>query len=150
MRTWVRRGLGSLVVVLVAIQFVPYGRDHVNPPVVGEPPWDGPRTEELARRACFDCHSNETNWPWYTNIAPLSWWIDGNVREGRRELNFSEWGTKNQEGHEAAETVRKGSMPPVDYTWLHPAARLTDEELQALERGLAATFGDEGEGEEGD
>ncbi len=149
MRRWLRRGLVGLVVLFVAIQAIPYGRAHANPPVKGEPPWDSPRTEELARRACYDCHSNETNWPWYTNIAPLSWWIENNVREGRDELNFSEWGVRRQEGGEAAETVRKGSMPPIEYTWLHPAARLGDEELQALERGLAATFGSEHEGGEG-
>ena len=151
MRAWVRRGLGILIGLLVVIQFIPYGRAHANPPVEGEPQWDSPRTEELVRRACYDCHSNETTWPWYTNIAPLSWWIENNVREGRHELNFSEWGVRRQEGGEAVETVRKGSMPPIDYTWLHPSARLTDQELQDLERGLIATFGaGEGRGGEDD
>ena len=65
-----------LIVLIVAvggfllIQFVPFGRDHTNPPVVQEPKWDSPATRELAKRACFDCHSNETVWPWYSNIAP--------------------------------------------------------------------------------
>jgi len=65
--------LGVLVGLLVVIQFVPYGRAHTNPPVAQEPIWDSPQTRELARRACFDCHSNETMWPWYSNIAPISW-----------------------------------------------------------------------------
>jgi hypothetical protein len=60
------------VVVFVAIQLVPYGRDHTNPPVTAEPRWDSPQTRTLAVSACFDCHSNETAWPWYTNVAPFS------------------------------------------------------------------------------
>ena len=59
--------------LFLAIQFVPYGRDHSNPPVIGEPTWNSPETRALAVRACFDCHSNETVWPWYSNIAPVSW-----------------------------------------------------------------------------
>ena len=66
------RWLGTAVaVVLVAIQLVPYGRDHRNPPVTQEPRWDRPETRALAMRACFDCHSNETVWPWYTYVAPV-------------------------------------------------------------------------------
>ena len=63
--------LGVLCLGLV-IQLLPYGRDHTNPPVVAEPLWDSPQTRALAKRACFDCHSNETIWPWYTNVAPVS------------------------------------------------------------------------------
>ena len=70
-----------LIIIVVAvggfllIQLVPFGRDHTNPPVVQEPNWDSPATRELAQRACFDCHSNETVWPWYSNIAPVSWLV---------------------------------------------------------------------------
>jgi len=62
-------------IVFIAMQLVPYGHAHTNPPVTGEPKWDSPQTRELAKRACFDCHSNETDWPWYSNIAPVSWLI---------------------------------------------------------------------------
>ena len=145
---WVKWGLASLIGVLVIIQVVPYGRDHTNPPVVEEPVWDSTRTRDLAVRACFDCHSNETVWPWYSNVAPLSWLVQRDVDEGREELNLSEW-DRPQEGEESAETVREGSMPPGQYLLTHPGARLTDAELTALAGGLAATLGDEGqEGED--
>ena len=141
MRKWIFRSVIAVVVVGVVIQFVPYGRDHANPPVIEEPAWDSARTRDLAVAACFDCHSNETRWPWYSNVAPISWLLQRDVDEGREELNFSEWHTE-QEGDEAAETIRDGSMPPWQYTLTHPEARLSDTDLEALEAGLAATFGD--------
>jgi mono/diheme cytochrome c family protein len=132
--------LTGLLVLLAAAQLVPYGRDHGKLPVVAEPAWDTPATRELARRACFDCHSNETQWPWYSNIAPLSWLIQRDVNDGRDELNWSEWGT-DEVGDESAETVIEGSMPLDGYSLLHPEARLSDREINALIAGLVATFG---------
>lgn len=142
MRKWIFGGLITVVVVGVVIQFVPYGRDHTNPPVVTEPAWDSEQTRDLAVAACFDCHSNDTEWPWYSNVAPISWALQRDVDEGREELNFSEWHLE-QEGDEAAETVRDGSMPPWQYTLTHPEARLSDADVAALEAGLAATLGDD-------
>jgi len=78
-----------LVGVAIAIQAVPYGRHHGNPPVLAEPSWDSPQTRVLTARACFDCHSNATVWPWYSNIAPISWLVQHDVDEGRRAVNFS-------------------------------------------------------------
>lgn len=147
---WIRRGVIAAAVLALAIQLVPYGRDHTNPPVIQEPAWDSQQTRELAVAACFDCHSNETEWPWYTNVAPVSWLTQRDVDEGRDELNFSEW-HRDQDGDEAAETVRDGSMPPWPYTVTHADARLDAAEVAALEAGLAATFGDDGsEGESSD
>jgi hypothetical protein len=143
---WLLVGLG---VLLLAVQFVPYGRAHDNPPVTAEPPWDSPVTRDLAVRACFDCHSNQTRWPWYSNIAPMSWLIQRDIDEGRDELNWSEWGPES-EGDESAETVLEGSMPPGAYTLLHQEARLTDQEMDALVEGLVATFGSEDEDESED
>jgi mono/diheme cytochrome c family protein len=140
--TIARWGAAILAVLFLAIQLVPYGRDHDNPPVAAEPAWDSPETRALTVAACFDCHSNETEWPWYTNVAPLSWLVQRDVEEGREELNFSEW-NRRQEGEEAAETVREGSMPPWTYTLLHSEARLDDAQIDALAAGLARTFGDE-------
>ena len=140
--------LGVLVVAFAVIQAVPYGRDHSNPPVRQEPAWDSPATRALAVDACFDCHSNETSWPWYSNIAPMSWLVQRDVDNGREALNFSEW-DQEQEGEDAAEAVQEGSMPPDYYGWLHPKARLSSEERQALIRGLRAMFGG-GEGGEGE
>jgi hypothetical protein len=71
--------------VAVLIQLVPFGRDHTNPVVTAEPRWDSPVTRELADRACFDCHSNETEWPWYAGVAPVSWLVYRDVsRVGKR------------------------------------------------------------------
>jgi len=132
--------VASLVALalLLVIQVVPYGRDHHNPPVVAEPRWNSSTTRELAVRACFDCHSNQTQWPWYSNVAPMSWLVQNHVEEGRRELNFSVW--SQGEGDEAAEAVRDGEMPPRSYTLLHPEARLTDAEREQLARGLDASL----------
>lgn len=141
---WVKRGLLGLLLLVILIQFIPYGRDHTNPAVVAEPAWDSPVTRDLAVRACFDCHSNETVWTWYSNVAPMSWLVQRHVDEGRNELNFSEWHLP-QEADEAAETVRDGSMPTRDYLLTHPEARLSDQELLDLEAGLIATFGDGGD-----
>ncbi len=133
--------VAALVVVGLAIQLVPYGRDHTNPPVVMEPSWDSPQTRELAVRACFDCHSNQTVWPWYSNIAPISWLVQQDVDSGRSKLNFSRWDNPGKEARESAETVQKGEMPPSYYVVIHPEANLSSDEKAALARGLAATVG---------
>ncbi len=135
------RLLQALVVAFVAIQLVPYGRAHTNPAVVQEAPWDSPRTRELAVRACFDCHSNQTTWPWYSNVAPASWLLQHDVDEGREELNFDDWQKPYKEAKESGKTVREGEMPPWFYLPLHPHAKLTDEEKRALAEGLDATVG---------
>jgi mono/diheme cytochrome c family protein len=130
------------IVGFLLIQLVPYGRNHNNPPVVGEPNWDSPQTRELAQRACFACHSNETTWPWYSNVAPVSWLVQNDVDEGRRRLNFSTWGSGGQgrEPGEAMETISQGRMPPAQYLIANPQARLTPAEKQALAEGLRTTI----------
>ena len=135
------RGLLGLLVVFVAAQLVPYGRAHTNPPVVSEPRWDQPRTRALAVRACFDCHSNQTAWPWYASVAPASWLTQRHVDEGRRVLNFSDWSRAYEAASECAEEVLEGKMPTRDYALVHPHARLSDEERRALAAGLTATLG---------
>ena len=133
--------LGLIALAVIVIQLIPYGRDHTNPPVIAEPRWDSPRTRELAVRACFDCHSNETVWPWYTNIAPISWLTQRDVNEGRRELNFSEWNRPPEEPQEVARSVQTGQMPPPYYSFVQGKARLSPTETQELIRGLEATLG---------
>lgn len=140
---WLRWSIVAVVGGFLLIQLIPYGRAHDNPPTITEPAWDSTQTRELAVRACFDCHSNETTWPWYSNVAPLSWWLQRDVDEGREELNLSEW-NRPQEGDEAAESVREGWMPPAAYGLLHPDGRLTDTELDALATGLSRTLGGDG------
>lgn len=127
------------VVGLLAIQLVPYGRDHTNPAVVAEPPWDSPATRATAVIACFDCHSNQTVWPWYSNIAPMSWLVQRDVDEGRKRLNFSTW-TAGQ-GAASAGMVSSGEMPPFRYQLAHPETRLSDADKAAFIDGLTATFG---------
>lgn len=131
----------ATVAFSVLIQLVPYGRRHTNPPVNTEPEWQGEQTRALVVRACFDCHSNQVRWPWYSNVAPISWLIQSHVDEGREELNYSEWDLFYDEADESAETVLEGEMPPADYIWLHPSARLSDSERLELISGLEATFG---------
>lgn len=128
------------VLGFIALQLVPYGRNHTNPPMQAEPKWDTPRTRELAKRACFDCHSNETAWPWYSNIAPVSWLIQKDVDEGRTKMNFSEWNKPQGEARSAARNVQRGSMPPAKYVPLHPTANLSAEEKQALITGFNASL----------
>ncbi len=102
-RNLVLKIVGGLIAVgvlgFIAIQFVPV--DKSNPPVVSEPKWDSPQTQALAERACYDCHSNQTKWPWYSNVAPVSWLLARHVQEGRDKLNFSEWGVNNSSAGEA-------------------------------------------------
>ena len=133
--------LAGFMGLLLIIQFIPYGRDHTNPPVIAEPAWDSLQTRALFFRACADCHSNETKWPWYSTIAPASWLITRDVMEGRATFNVSEWGRPDNEGDDAAETVQNGEMPPWFYLPLHPEANLSPAERQQLINGLLATFG---------
>lgn len=128
--------------LFVLLQIVPYGRQS-NPPVVAEPHWDSPGTRELAQRACFDCHSNETIWPAYSRIAPASWLVARDVEKGRAAMNFSEWQRPQKEAHEAAEVVREGEMPMAIYVLMHPSVRLSTAERAALASGLGRTTGGE-------
>ena len=135
-----------ILLVLLAIQLVPYGRDHTNPPVQAEPAWDSPQTRAFAVTACFDCHSNETVWPWYSNIAPMSWLVQWDVDHGRQAMNYSEWGTGGGEGDDSAESYAEGEMPPWYFVLLHPDANLSAADREAFRQGLQATFGGEGGG----
>lgn len=138
---WIFRLLLLGLIVLLAIQFVPYGRDHNNPRTVQEVRWDSVQTRALAQDACMDCHSNLTEWPWYANVAPISWLTTRDVEDGRAKLNFSEW-QRPQEADldEVLSAIREKEMPPVQYRLVHSAARLTDAERQQLADGLAKTW----------
>ena len=141
-RARVLRGLGiGVIVAILILQLVPYGRRHTNPAGRVEPGWDSPTTRGLAVRACYDCHSNETVWPWYSHVAPVSWLVQRDVDEGRRKLNFSAWDRPQKEARESAKTVRKGEMPPWFYPLIQREARLTAAETRALLAGLEATLG---------
>ena len=130
-----------LLAGFVVIQFVPYGRHHQNPPIMGEPAWDAPATRDLAKQACFDCHSNETTWPAYSRVAPVSWLVQHDVDEGRAALNFSEWQRPQKEAADAAKETREGEMPPDIYMLMHGHARLGDADRDRLVSGLERTLG---------
>lgn len=142
-----------LIVVFGLIQLIPYGRNHTNPAVVGEPSWDSPETRALAVRACFDCHSNETVWLWYSKVAPVSWLVQRDVDEGREKLNFSEWQVyvengengeveeKEYEWDDIEEVIRSGEMPLPIYLIQHPEAKLSAAEKEQLIEGLLVSTG---------
>ena len=123
---------------LLAIQFLPFGRQHTNPAISAEPAWPDPAIRSLAVRACFDCHSNETTWPWYSNVAPISWLIQKDVAEARSILNFSEWDRSQRGTRESGEVIQEGEMPPGYYRLLHKAARLSAAEAAALAQALGS------------
>jgi len=127
-------GVGALV--FVAIQFIPYGRaSHTNPPAANAFTWPNAQAEAIARRSCYDCHSNETKWWWATSIAPFSWLVQRDVDGGRSHLNFSDF-----DGQPSAEELQHavdGDMPPIQYIVMHWNARLSDAEKQTLVQGYA-------------
>jgi hypothetical protein len=128
----------AVVVVFAALQLIPVNR--TDPPVSREVNWDSPQTRALVKRACFDCHSNETAWPWYTGIAPSSFYVANHVAEGRQRLNFSAWDQPNSDFEEAQRSINNGQMPLWDYVLIHPDASLSATEKAQLISGLQATF----------
>jgi hypothetical protein len=130
--------IGIAVVLFVVIQIIPYGRSsHSNPPATNQFTWTDPQAEAIAKTACYDCHSNETKWWWATNIAPFSWLVQHDVDEGRAHLNFSEF-DGIPDAQQFAEVVNGGEMPPMQYTLIHPSAKLSDAQRQTLIAGYAA------------
>jgi mono/diheme cytochrome c family protein len=130
-----------LVALFGIIQVLPVGAERTNPPVIQEPAWDSARTRELFFRACADCHTNTSKWPWYSHVAPASWLVVNDVEEGREHLNASEWNRPQKHARHAAKEVREGDMPLWLYAAAHPRARLSDGERRELVAGLEKTFG---------
>jgi len=129
-----------LLVVFVIMQF--FRIDKNNPPtdvaqdfITLEKPPQAIAT--MVKNTCYDCHSNQTKYPWYTDIAPFSWWIKGHIDEGREHLNYSEWGTykakkKSHKFEEMAELVEGTEMPLITYVIMHSEAKMSDEERKAM------------------
>lgn len=144
-----------LLATFVVLQLLPLGKSHSNPSQHAELPWDSPQTRELVVGACYDCHSNRTDWPWYSYVAPASWLVTNDVHRGREALNFSLWPNLGEEGEEEVEddlfeVVLEKEMPPRSYALLHSDARLLDSERQELVQGLRRTLGVTQPSEEGD
>jgi hypothetical protein len=132
---------------LLIAQFITIQR--TNPPSKGDLAAP-PKIKTLLRGSCYDCHSNETWWPWYTYIAPLSWWIEHDVERGRQELNFSEWGsyypaTRIRKLQWMGRALREENMPPWTYRILHPGAALTRRDLVVLEQWIEAEINNQPE-----
>jgi hypothetical protein len=128
-------GLG-LALGFVAMQAVRC--DHGERPVTGEVQAPA-EVKGVLRRACYDCHSNETRWPWYSQIAPVSWLVGRDVKEGRRLLNFSEWSTmlperRARKRRSCGKEVAKGDMPLWFYLPLHAEARLSEADKAVVQR----------------
>ncbi len=137
----IRTGLLVAIGLFVVIQLVPYGHSHSNPPVTRAAQFDSPRTEQLFTDACAACHSNLTNWPADSYVAPFSWLVQKDVDEGRNNLNLSEWSRAQQSDiGRVTNAISGGEMPPLQYKLLHPSARLSDAEKQQLIDGLTRTY----------
>jgi hypothetical protein len=132
------------IIILFLIQLIPYGKHHENPKILSEIQWNSSRTRYLFYRACKNCHTNETEWPWYSRFAPASWLIQSDVNEGRANFNVSEWIQERpvNKGTDAANEVKEGDMPPWYYRPAHPEAWMSKSEKEELETGLRATFGE--------
>ncbi|MDQ3282142.1 MAG: heme-binding domain-containing protein, partial [Acidobacteriota bacterium] len=136
MKKAVRILLIVLAIAFIAIQFVRPARSNppVNASAVLQPP---PEVQAILKRSCYDCHSSETRWPWYSNIAPVSWWLKDHVDEGRKELSFSLWNTYSQKRRsrkleEICDQVTQGEMPPKNYLVLHSDAKISDADRRTL------------------
>jgi hypothetical protein len=136
-----RATLWSSAIALLAAQLVRF--DRSNPAVRGDLSAP-PAVKDALERSCYDCHSNETRWPWYSGVAPVSWWVHYEVEEGRRRLNFSAWtdyasdpGTEDQKLDEVGRLIATDAMPPWYYRATHPGARLTPLERAAITRWIA-------------
>ena len=138
MRRKLNLGLGVVALVLVGLQFIPVNRS--NPPITDEVNWNSEETRELAKKACFDCHSHETIWPWYSYVAPVSFMIAHHANHGREYLNFSDWSQPNEDFDMIKKVIDEGEMPLWNYLLVHSDAKLTPEETEALLSGLYETY----------
>lgn len=140
-RWWAPRALLAALAAFALIQLVPYGRAHANPPVRSQPSWDSARTKALFAQACGACHSNLTTWPWYSDVAPVSWLVQHDVDDGRRRLDVSAWRQQPQpDASRLADAVLSGRMPPLQYKLIHAESRLSAAQRRELAAGLRRTF----------
>jgi hypothetical protein len=133
-----RKGLkiGILILAVAFLLAQAIRIEESNPPVSSDLSCD-PLVKSLLHRACYNCHSNETVWPWYSNIAPVSWLVASDVREARQHMNFSEWGTYDSDTRfyklkGIAEEIEEGGMPLWYYSIVHKEARLNSAERDRI------------------
>ena len=141
--SWKRRivyAVGLLIALFALIQVVPYGRAHGNPPVTEAAKFPDAQSQRIFTDSCGDCHSNLTKWPWYSNVAPMSWLVQNHVDEGRSKFNVSEWNKPQPELGEIESQIRSGEMPPWNYTLIHKNADLSSVEQRELIAALAEIY----------
>jgi hypothetical protein len=136
----------TILAIIVIIQFIRI--DFVNPEVVLKNDFivmtkPDVKIIKLLKTSCYDCHSNTTEYPWYTNVAPVSWWIGDHIEEARGHLNFSEWASYSEKKqlhklHECYEEVEHGEMPLNSYTWTHNEADLSNDDREYLKHWFEA------------
>lgn len=135
-----RKILIGLLVVLIVIQFI---RPSHNTAKGAQPNYIGNKfnvpedVHQILAKGCFDCHSNNTRYPWYAKVQPVLWWLDNHIREGKKEINFDEYTNKSlryqyHKMEEVIEMVKEGKMPLKSYKWVHKDARLTDGEKSTI------------------
>ena len=134
-RKYAKGALLAIAAVLIICQFIRI--DKHNPPVIEDIPAD-PSVKSILKQSCYDCHSNETKWPWYSNVAPVSWLLASDTSEGRSKFNFSTWGRYSPEERaiilkRVVHEVHEGDMPPWYYTLKHTGAKLDAGQRALLE-----------------
>jgi hypothetical protein len=138
--TLLQRIVLGLVLVVAGMQLI--RPDRTNPPIDAAKSVQATATVPaevgaLLKRSCYDCHSSETRWPWYSNVVPLAWGVANHVKEGRAALNFSEWGSypvrqRTRLLEKMCDEVREGKMPLKQYIWLHRDATLTEADWKLV------------------
>ena len=140
MKKWIRRAIYLGIPLALLLQFT--NPAHVKPQVtpghdVFAAATTPPEVVTLFRNACYDCHSSETEWPWYSYVAPVSWFVVGHINDARRALNFSDWPHDNpqrarKKWSHVGDEVESGDMPLSSYTWMHAKARLSAQQREQL------------------
>jgi uncharacterized membrane protein len=147
MKKIVKRTLLAAVILFVAIQFFRPEPNRATEPQQGDIAvhYAIPvQVRQLLQRSCYDCHSNTTYYPWYSKVQPVAWWLDNHIKEGKRELNFSEFAAyaPKKAAHkldEVAGEIAEHEMPLSSYLWMHPKAKLSDEEIALIRQWTIAT-----------
>ena len=136
----IRKIFYVLIAVLVIIQFIrpkqnvsagPFSNDISTKFAVND------NVASILKQSCYDCHSNNTIYPWYANVQPVTWWLQDHVNEGKKELNFSEFASytakrQRKKFEEIKDEVKEGKMPLESYTWMHKNAILSEQQKAAL------------------
>jgi hypothetical protein len=137
---WKKKSLVAIVVLFIGIQFIQPAHnksEQVLPTNIVQMYTVPANVQNVLQNACYDCHTNNTDYPWYVNIQPVGWMMASHIKDGKANLNFSDFGaySKRKQTNKfraIATSIREGSMPVSSYTWMHPLAKLSDEKKRLL------------------